>query len=271
MKKNTLLWKIQSPHPKSSYLFGTMHVMDQRAFRHKEIVEEKILECDIYAAEMNLDEINQAAMAETMDLDNDLGLSTLLKPKIYKRLEKLFAKQVGMPLSYFESSQPLLISNLLTESQLSKDMPLSLDATLWEFAKENEKVTIGVETFEEQIEILTNIPLDYQLKGLIDLIQNYKKFKKQLLKLTKLYEQGDIQKLWKTSKKQAGSMRKLMIYDRNKIMADRIANLASEQSIFASVGAGHLSGGKGVIRLLKKKGLKLKPVKIKTTGDSHSD
>jgi len=259
-KKNALLWKIEGEGGATSYLFGTMHVMDQRAFRYKDLVEEKIRTCEIYAAEMNLDEVDQAAMSDTMDLDKDLSLSTLLKPKVYKRLEKLFTKQVGMPLSYFEKSQPLLISNLLTESQLSRDMPLSLDATLWQFAKEEEKILVGVESFAEQINILASIPLDYQIKGLIDLIKNFKQFRKQLTHLTKLYEQGDIQKLWKQSKKQAGGMRKLMIYDRNKIMAERIANLAREKSVFAAVGAGHLSGGKGVIRLLKKADFKLRPV-----------
>jgi len=216
-KKNALLWKIEEKGLPNSYLFGTMHVMDQKAFRYKELV-------------------------------------------VYKRLNKLFQKHVGMPLAYFNNSQPLLISNLLTESQLSKDNPLSLDATLWEFAKSHDKITLGVESFEEQIKILGSIPLDYQLKGLVDLVQNFKNFKKQLIKLTELYEAADIQKLWKQSKRQAGGMRKLMIYDRNKIMAARIADMVREKSVFAAVGAGHLSGGKGVIRLLKKEGFKLRPI-----------
>lgn len=259
-KKYSLLWSISKEDSSSSYLFGTMHVMDQRAFRYKELVEEKILECEVYAAEMNLDEANQAAMAETMDLDADVSLKTLLKPKVYKRLQKLFEKQVGMPLELFEKSQPIMVSNILTESQLSRDMPLSLDASLWHFAKAAEKTTVGIESFEEQLQVLASIPLDYQLKGLKDLVRNFKKTRKQLFKLTRIYERGDIQSLWKQTKKQAGGIRKLMIYDRNKIMAKRIANIAREQTVFAAVGAGHLSGGKGIIRLLKKEGFRLRPI-----------
>ena len=259
-KKNALLWKIESDHKDPSYIFGTMHVRDQRAFGYKEIAEQKILLCDVYAAEMNLDEINQAAMADTMDMSQETSLSTLLKPKIYRRLEKLFKKQVGMPLAFFENSQPLLVTNVITESLLSVDMPLSLDATLWQFAKEQEKVTMGIESFEEQLDILSEISLDFQVKGLTDMVRNFKKFKKQLYKMTELYQQGNIRQLYKSSKKQAGNMRKLMFYDRNKIMADRIAKLVREQSIFVSVGAGHLSGGKGVLRLLKREGFKVRPV-----------
>jgi uncharacterized protein len=259
-KKNSLLWKIESDLKGPSYIFGTMHVRDHKAFGYQNLAQQKILECEVYAGEMNLDEINQEAMAESMDLAQDISISTLLKPKIYKRLEKLFLRQVGMPLSFFEKSQPIMITNLITESLLSVDTPHSLDATLWQFAKDQQKITIGIESFEEQIEILGEISLDYQIKGLIDLVRNFKKFKKQLSNLTALYQEGDIRQLYKSSKKQAGKMRKLMFYSRNKIMADRIAKLVREQSIFVSIGAGHLSGGKGVLRLLKQEGFKIKPV-----------
>ncbi|MFT5765358.1 MAG: hypothetical protein ACI8X3_002795, partial [Saprospiraceae bacterium] len=165
-KKNTLLWKIESDQNNPSYIFGTMHVRDNKAFGYQLLAEQKIMECEVYAAEMNLDEINQEVMADTMDLNQDISLSTLLKPKVYRRLEKLFLKQVGMPLAFFENSQPLMITNLITESLLSVDTPHSLDATLWQFAKEQQKITVGIESFEEQIEILGEISLDYQVKGL---------------------------------------------------------------------------------------------------------
>lgn len=243
-----------------SYLFGTMHVRDQRAFGYLPIVQEKILACEVYAAELNLDEIDQQIMAEAMDLDGDVVLSDLLKAKVYKRLERLFIEQTGLPLSYFEGSQPIMITNLLTESVLAKDAPHSLDATLWKFAQSQEKITIGIETFEEQLAIMDKITLDYQVKGLSDMVRNFKKFKKQLKELTVLYQEGALRKLYKRTKKQAGPLRKLMIYNRNYIMAERIIQLAEEKSLFAAVGAGHLEGAKGVLRLLKKGGFRCVPV-----------
>ena len=80
--------------------------------------------------------------------------------------------------------------------------------------------------------------------------------------MTELYEQSDILKLYKVTRKQAKGMRKILLFNRNDLMAKRIAQFASEQSLFASIGAGHLAGEKGVLRLLKKKhGFKVKPVK----------
>ena len=264
-KKKTLLWKIETKGiAEPSYLFGTMHVRDQRAFYYKELVESKILECEAFAAEMNLEEIDQAAMANSMDLPDGQTLRLLLKPKNYKKIDKLFQSQMGIPLSHFDTSQPLLITNILTERLLNAEMPLSLDATLQQFARQNEKITLGIETFDEQLEILSKISLEYQLKSLIWIAKNFKRFRKQLLKMTDLYATADIQRLFQSAKKNAKGMRKALLYDRNTIMAERISKMAKEQSIFVAIGAGHLGGKKGVLRLLKLKGLKIKPVPLKS-------
>jgi uncharacterized protein YbaP (TraB family) len=43
-------------------------------------------------------------------------------------------------------------------------------------------------------------------------------------------------------------------------MAERIIKLSADQSLFTAIGAGHLAGKKGVLRLLKKAGLKVVPI-----------
>jgi uncharacterized protein YbaP (TraB family) len=45
-------------------------------------------------------------------------------------------------------------------------------------------------------------------------------------------------------------------------MAHRLNLMVREQSLFAAIGAGHLAGEKGVLRLLKKQGLKLKAIEV---------
>jgi len=260
-KKNTLLWKIQGDHVShTSYLFGTMHVKDQRAFGYSDLVFEKMLKCKALATEFNLDEMKQNASANFMDLPKGMSLKALMRPKNYKKVNKVFKRLTGLDLSLLDNSQPLLITNLLSERILTQDMPFSLDETLWNFANQNGMVTLGIETFEEQKEILKKIPLDYQVKSLNSIGKNFKNFSRQLLKMTKLYENGDIRQLYKNLKKEGGKMKKVLLYNRNHIMAERIALMIQEQSTFCAIGAGHLSGKNGVIRLLKLQGLKVKPV-----------
>ncbi len=266
MSKSSLLWRLEAPDlPFVSYLFGTMHVRDQRAFGYLDLLDTHLQNCSVYAAEMNLDEMNQSVLASSMDLPDGQRLSDLLPEKWQKRLNKLLQRQLGMGLPFFDRNQPILVSNLLTESLLSAEMPASLDMTLWQMAKAKDKITLGIESFEEQMRILKQISLDQQLKSLKWLVKNFKSFRKQLFKLTHYYEKSDIKALYKATRKQAKGMRKLMIFDRNYLMADRIGQLAREQNAFVSIGAGHLAGGKGVLRLLKQQGFKVKPIKLATT------
>lgn len=259
--KNTLLWKVTSKsHAQASYLFGTMHVKDLRAFHQRDLVHQKIDACEAFATEFNLDEMKMNTSEQVMDLPEGMFLSDLIPAKAYKKVEQLFASLTGMELKLFDRSLPLLISNMLSECVLSSDMPHSLDESLWEYARSQEKILLGIESFEEQIEILRKIPLDYQVKSLIWTAKNTHRFQKQLLKMTRLYETADLRKLYKAARKNAKGLRKVLLFDRNELMAERFALIAQEQSICYAVGAGHLGGKKGLLRLLKNKGFKIKPV-----------
>lgn len=260
-KKTSLLWTIEGPLiVGKSYLFGTMHVKDRRAFGFKAQVEQAILQCDSFACEFNLEEAQHNLTADSLNLSNNLSLRDLIAPRAYQKAHKVVLKRTGLDLDFFAQSKPIYITNMLAELVLSKDEKDSLDTYLWNFAKENDRITLGIETLQEQIEIMQKIPLDFQVKALISTTRNFKKFRKQVLQLANYYEQGKLQKLYKATKKSIGGMRKILLYDRNKIMADRISQLLQEQSLFAAVGAAHLPGKKGVINHLKKEGYKLKPV-----------
>ncbi len=260
-KKQTLLWKIDGPRlAGSSYLFGTMHVRDKSAFLYRDLVFQKIDACQAFATEFNLEEMQANVPAEIMDLPEDKTLDQILTEKQFQKAQKVVRKITGMELAQFNSSQPILLANLLTARMLCEEMPLSLDETLWQYARQQGKMVLGVETYAEQLAIMQRIPLDYQIRNLMGIVKNAKAYRKEIKRVTRLYQKADIQRLYKSVKKSARGIRKLLLYDRNKVMAGRIADLAAEQSICVAVGAGHLAGGKGVLRLLKQKGLLVTPV-----------
>ena len=265
MKKNkkTLLWKISKKDKiGDSYVFGTMHVSDERAFQYEEIVQQKIRECDAFALEFNLETAEMNVSGEAMNLPEGTTLESLISPKKFAKISKRFTRTTGMDLRQFNQSIPMQITNLMAAVILSQDRLKSLDETLFQYAKEQNKILLGIESFEEQLEIMAKIPIKNQLKGMLDCFKSLKQFRKQVLKMAKLYEQSDLQQLYKSSKKSAGSERKLLLYDRNEIMANRMDEMMQEQTIVCAIGAAHLAGKKGVLRLLKLKGWKVKPVLI---------
>ena len=258
-KKSELLWQIDKPGlPGTSYLFGTMHVRDLRAFDYKDLVCEKILCCDAFATEINLSQAEFLFSEQTMDLPEGQSLDSLFSPKKYAKIARFFHKTTGMSIQHFEKAKPMMLTNYITGSFLNNDQPLSLDHFFWKFAEDKNRILLGIETVEEQINLMDKIPIEYQAAALWSIVKNVSRFRKNLIKLSALYQEGNLAKILKSAKKSMGKLRKMMIYDRNEIMAHRIGLMITEQTLFAAVGAAHLGGNKGILKKLKSAGFRLK-------------
>lgn len=256
--KKSLLWKIELPNKETSFLFGTMHVRDQRIFSHVDALCDCIKQCEAFATEIDL---AGALPDPTIFLIPEYKtLSELYSKRHYDRMRKILIKSFNFDIHHFKQHLPLLIINMLTETTLSEDREVALDKYLSDYALEQGKLMMGVETLEDHLNVLHLIPLEYQLKALKDLSRNVKTFKKNIQQITKYYLKQDISKLYQSSKKSLHGIRSVMLYDRNFKMVDQIEKMALEQSSFIAVGAAHLAGEKGILRLLKKKGFKLSPM-----------
>lgn len=261
--KSTLLWEISGEKVKSpSFIFGTMHVRDQLAFQALPQLYACIDQCEALATEFRLDELSQQeAGALSFPLASP-PLDSLYSERIYQRMKKSLYKHFGLNLDAMKDLPPFFVLNLINEQLLAKDMPMSLDEQLSTYAKSQDKECLGVETLSEQMALLKKIPLKHQLKSLRTLTEKLGNHRRQLLKLGELYATGDPIRIYKATRAGAGGLRKLLIFDRNKVMADRIAGLCQRQPVFVAIGAGHLAGAKGVLRFLKHKGLVVRPIPL---------
>lgn len=265
-KKQSLLWELRSNQSKTkSYLFGTMHVKDYRAFIYQDIITEYIDTCKIFATEFDLREREQLQEPSIGKLPKGSSLESLLGKNKFIRLRKIVKKSFSIDLRDFNETLPFFIINLLTEQILISTNSIPLDTFLWQYAENIQRDLRGVETFKEQLVTLGKIPLEYQLKGLRDIGANPQKFRKQINKLISMYVNNDVIGLYKKSKKSLGKQKQLLLHDRNVIMTNRINMLMNEKSSFIAIGAAHLSGKQGVISLLKKQDIKIKPVLLDLT------
>lgn len=258
-KKQSLLWQITPPQTSArpSYLFGTMHVQDEVAFRRIESIKSFIESCEAFATEYDLNESDPQAMAAEMQLPNGQSLQDIFTRKQFERVQKFLRNKHNLDINQFQYYKPIAIVNTLTMFIFQKDHQLSLDETLHQYAQSQRKIILGLETFDSQLEILRKIDLKTQSKQLLSIVRNFKKYRKSLLRLTELYQQEDIQKLYKSSKKSLGNLKRTMLYDRNLIMTHRMTQLMQRHTIFCAVGAGHLAGSKGILKLLKNQGYQL--------------
>jgi len=256
--KKALLWRIApADGGRESYLFGTMHVRDLRAFGWLDLAQTYIDRCDLFATEFDFLEADGAALAQVMQLPEGQTLDKMLKPGPWKMLDHYTQKKLGIPAEALRGQHPMSISTLLTTAVLMEEATQSLDETLWQYARTAGKTTCGVESFEDQLQTIGKIPFATHLKSLNWLLRHYGRQKKQMRKMMRWYQAGNILQLYRSSKKDAKGMRKVLLYDRNATMVQRFIELTREGSLFCAVGAGHLAGQKGMLRLLKKAGFKV--------------
>jgi uncharacterized protein len=259
-KQKTLIWRFYTEgSAKMNYLLGTMHVTDSQAFTFETQMKKRLLECALFATEFNLDDADLHIAQAAMLLPEGQALSQILPKKLYEKTGKFLQKKFHENILNYEYFKPIIFSKLITDVVLSNDRLLSLDDMLFQFARENGRILRGVETFEEQIIILNSMSIKGQIKSLKDMINGFPKVRKELLKTAEWYADADLKRLYKASRGSMKGNRKLMIFDRNKLMANRIADMAAENTVCAAVGAGHLWGEKGVLNSLRKLGFTVIP------------
>lgn len=258
----TLLWKVYKDDPTvCHYIMGTIHTATNEAMAFRELAEACINRVSIYAGEMNLDTVDRTTLTSFLMLPDDQKLTDFFPPKKYQKFKNLILKTYHLDLDELIRFTPFYISNLLAEQSLEQTASLALDYALWRYASLEGKEMHGLESFQEQCAIMKQIPLKYQLKSFKDSLRNISQNQKKINSLNKIYAQGELEKLYKSSKKSMGGIRSLMIYDRNKNMLNRIHELFIQKSCFIAVGAAHLAGDKGILAGLKRADYKIKMIK----------
>ena len=258
-----MLWKFYKTDPEvCSYLFGTMHMSTKEDYTFVEKARKYIQTVSIYAAEMDLNASQSSDIMQYFLLPEGEVFSSFFRPKQYKKHQKVIYRSFKVDIQNFESYSPFFINNFLAELSLTKSENEPLDHHLWSYATSLGKEMTGVESLADQLEILKGIPIDFQIKSFKDTVKNISSFRKRVLTINRLYSQGDVNSLYSITKKSMGKIRKLMIYDRNERMAQRVVEIHQLKPCFVAVGAAHLGGNKGLLNLLKKQGYKIKSVEI---------
>src|SRR5690606_36468316 len=87
-------------------------------------------------------------------------------------------------------------------------------------------------------------------------------------KMVELYKSENVQGLYdymKTSSYMTDEVYNEMLTKRNHNWVNEMPEIMQNQSVFFAVGAAHLGGNNGILKLLKDNGYTVKPVKIQST------
>ena len=274
-----LLWKVSGNGlSRPSYIMGTYHFAPANMMEKIPGMERALEGCDVVVGEIDKEEMMgqdaQTKMAMAMMAPPDSTLDVLFSPEDYAIVEQVFNKyfsNMGVKLSQMNMLKPGAISVQMQAMQAVKHFPNFNESELIDMAvqtRANEmgRPSIGLETIDEQIELLFNSPLTEQAEGLLEACKKDDLFTVQSSALVEAYMAQDLAQVEKifTDPELGGEDAEAMdalIYDRNRNWVEKLVKMMPERAALVCVGAGHLPGDQGLLQLLRDRGYTVEPMK----------
>jgi len=257
-----LLWKIQASGTAPSYLFGTMHSEDPEVVRLPGAVQQAFDRSRGLTLEVVLDPQSLLAMTSGFMLGDGSTLESHLGAPLYKRVVSAMAVY-GMPEMVVSTMKPWAAAVTLMTPPTETGMVLDLQ--LYQRAVAAGKPVDGLETPLEQLSVFDELSESDQVALLTDTLDNLPDIQRQLDRLKEAYLARDLARLAAISDDSMGDsdpqlvarFTDKLITRRNHRMAERIQSRLRSGGQFIAVGALHLPGRDGLLRLLSQQGYTL--------------
>ncbi|MEN3931541.1 TraB/GumN family protein [Microvirga sp. W0021] len=281
-------FKITKDGQRPSYVLGTIHVHDERYIPLNPKILAALNETELTALE--LAQIGQIGF-EDMDLSDENPEEIMFwslaesgeRPLDFLSAEEQLKLKNYVKEDSFSSVSLMLVSRPVNVALQLASMPCGkfpdpkitpgVDDSLAHATRQAGRRVVGLEKISEQLKLLNDVPLHIQQEMLRSQIRAFP-YSSDLLETAKqLYLSDDIGKLIaimeldhplfveKYGHYPEEIMEKLLNV-RNAIMVDRLLPLLKDKSVFVAVGAGHLPGEYGLLKLLEEQGYKIERIDI---------
>ncbi len=267
LSQKGLLWQIDKPGLTPSYLFGTIHSEDPRVTQLPSPVRSRFEKASSASFELMMDMPTMLEATRAMFFFGEQSLDKLIDKALYQSVVDAM-RQHQLPEFMVNRLKPWAV--VVTLSTPPMETGKFLDLLLYQEAQKLQKPTYGLETVKEQLDVFDGIPLADQITMLKDTVKNLKKMPTVFEKMHDLYFQRDLTELLKYSieemKKGSDNLSlveafyKRVVDDRNIRMVERMEKRLKAGNAFIAIGALHLPGKKGVLKLLQYRGYRTSAV-----------
>ncbi len=271
-KPNSLLWKVYGKDVKdTSYLFGTIHIIDKKNFVLKDKVKRCFKKSEALVTEVSLDipDSSKRSMATMAMYPQRKTVKDYLSAEDYAYFHSYLIDSLNinsLKARIYEMMRPFFLESIVVVEQLGKIE--SYEQRFVKMAKKKEK--LALETIEEQMAVVNgNGNIELQLKQLVaDAKSGKLNANKEFRTMVNMYCNEDLDALYTyitnemedPSNQETGVSKAAMLDNRNQKWIPQLSKWMSSKQLFIAVGAGHLAGEMGVINLLKQAGYQVEPV-----------
>ena len=264
-RQHGLLWEIHGDDAAPSHLFGTIHSEDPEVLRLASPVRQAFEEADSVVLEVLLNMEAMIHSSTVMLLTDGRLLSDIIGQSLFEETARAIAAR-GIPEVVLERMKPWAAATTL--SVPVPETGMVLDLMLYQEAQQAGKSLHGLETIREQLDVFDTMPEGDQVALLQDAVDNLDLIDEMNAALLAAWKRRDLAAMMAISdaaiesgdQRIARDFEQRLIIERNHLMADRLEAHLQRGGAFIAVGALHLPGEDGLIRLLEQRGYSLRMI-----------
>jgi uncharacterized protein YbaP (TraB family) len=258
------LWAVKDADT-TIYLFGTVHLLPQDTDWHFPGLDKALADSDVLYVEItDDDQANMTALVLRYGMDMAHPLSGLLTPFDRDRLARA-ARLADVPggIAALNLMRPWLAALTLTVAPLTKaglDPAEGVDKQLRAAMAKAGKPVRGLETAEQQVRFLADLPQAMQLAMLRSTLRDTDRATVDLKAIIDAWKAGDEAALARLEndlmRRETPELYQRLLVERNEAWARRIAGMLQQPgTLFIAVGAAHLAGPDSVQAQLARDGI----------------
>src|SRR5579872_3805877 len=265
--RNGLMWKASSTHS-TVYLLGSIHLGSREMYPLPEHIKEAFRQSSLLIVEVDLNKLNPATFQSLLAANGLYPRQDSLWNHVSRSTRQLvvdFCGKHGLDAEVFARMKPWLaaLATMLPSTPGQQDVVPGIDKYLLDEAGNGMRVE-PLESVEYQWHLMASMPEVQQERNLRSAVQNAGQGAEDFGKLQSYWLEGDAEKLnayLTSSMREDPEYQKQVFSDRNPRMAARAEQcLKNNERCFVVVGAGHMVGKDGVVRLLRDRGYKVEQV-----------
>ena len=222
---------------------------------------------------------NTALLIKAQMLPEGVTLPSLFTAEQMERLNALLQEVMGSDFNdeafaaQTEKMSPAALFTTLTLTSYMKEVesfnPMDLIDNYFQMdALQNGKSVKGFETVDFQMRILFGTPLEKQAEHLMCMVDHFQDIEEMSHRVTEAYFLQDLNKIEEVMEAETENDcsdlpedNDVLVYGRNRNWVEMMPEMMAEQPTLFVVGAAHLCGEQGVLRLLEEAGYTVEGVK----------
>ncbi|NQX92567.1 MAG: TraB/GumN family protein [Flavobacteriales bacterium] len=258
-EKQKLLYEISKEGQRTSFVFGTTHMIPSSQFVYSDHLQTCIKSSSKMILELDMDDPTlPLVMLKSIAMKGDTTIRDLLSDEEEALLDSTLQKSTGIGLDFYNTWKPMLLVTLTgLETTTGTSEMSSYELELVQTAASLQMPIEGLETVDTQMAIFDRIPYQVQATDLMDMISGEDDF--SIDNLFKAYTEGDADGLYEIMLQESSEAEmEFIVNQRNRNWIPKINDLTAEDTCFIAFGSGHLSGPYGVLKLLQEDGWEVK-------------